>query len=84
MSVNVKSEVITSEGGESDREALLSKKNKLEQRLEEINGPANKLIKNEWKMVKTEVHWDSLLQELVRVSSFLVISHAAFLDLVSE
>jgi hypothetical protein len=66
MSVNIKSEVANPEGVESDREALLSKKKKLEQRLLEINGPPNN-TKNEWKMVKTEVHWDSLLQELVRV-----------------
>lgn len=66
MSGIVKTEATNPEGGENDREALLSKKKKLEQRLLEINGPPSN-IKNEWKMVKTEVHWDSLLQELVRI-----------------
>jgi hypothetical protein len=49
---------------EEERERLLVKKKQLENRLLEINGPPMS-NKNEWKVKKTDVHWDSLLQELV-------------------
>lgn len=62
---------IENDGNQSDRESLLSRKKVLEKRLIEINGPSLN-HKNEWKFIKTETHWDSLLQELVIIPPLLL------------
>jgi hypothetical protein len=49
---------------ENEREKLLTQKSLLEKRLYEISGPPLP-SKSEWIAKRPEVHWDSLLQELV-------------------
>jgi hypothetical protein len=65
---------------EEERERLLTRKKKLENRLLEINGPPMG-NKNEWKIKKTEVHWDSLLQELVCIRMKLRLPSIQSIDL---
>lgn len=81
MSAHVPQVKIENDGIQNDRESLLCQKKELEKRLIEINGP-HLNHKNEWKLIKSDTHWDSLLQELVIQIHFLRIYCS--LDMVSE